>query len=78
MPAAPGSWPSAVSGEQIHARVWRDSSPGVAAVFAVGAIDYRVVTNIIMRTENVEQDVGESPILSPPGVRARLLLFGFS
>ena len=43
---------------QIHsARELRDRLPAVAAVFASGSIDYRMVSIIITRTENVEQDV---------------------
>ena len=45
------------SGQIHHARVLRDKLPGVAAVFATGAIDYRMVATIITRTENVEQEV---------------------
>ena len=45
------------AGAQIHlARVLRDELPGVAAVFATGAIDYRMVATIIARTDNVESD----------------------
>ena len=44
-------------GDQIHlARVLRDELPAVAAVFATGAIDYRMVDTIISRTDNVELD----------------------
>ena len=44
-------------GDQIHlARVLRDELPAVAAVFATGAIDYRMVDTIISRTDNVEFD----------------------
>ncbi|MUL84041.1 DUF222 domain-containing protein [Mycobacterium sp. CBMA247] len=39
-----------------HARALRDRLPKVAAVFANGAIDIRVVTAIINRTELVEED----------------------
>ena len=43
------------AGGQIHtARVLRDDLPEVAAVFATGAIDYRMVATIIHRTDNVE------------------------
>ena len=43
---------------QIHcARELRDRLPAVAAVFASGSIDYRMVSIIITRTENVEHDV---------------------
>ncbi|OBA86095.1 hypothetical protein A5662_03425 [Mycobacteriaceae bacterium 1482268.1] len=43
---------------QIHmARALRDELPRVAAVFATGEIDYRMVSTIIRRTENVEDDV---------------------
>jgi hypothetical protein len=42
---------------QIHmARVLRDELPAVAAVFATGVIDYRMVDTIISRTENVDPD----------------------
>ena len=45
------------AGGQIHlARVLRDELPAVAAVFATGAIDYRMVATIVARTENVESD----------------------
>ena len=44
-------------GDQIHlARVLRDELPAVAAVFAAGAIDYRMVDTIISRTDNVALD----------------------
>jgi Domain of unknown function (DUF222) len=44
-------------GGQIHlARVLRDELPAVAAVFATGAIDYRMVDTIIGRTDDVEPD----------------------
>ena len=43
------------AGEQIHvARALRDDLPCVAAVFATGAIDYRMVATIISRTQNVQ------------------------
>jgi Domain of unknown function (DUF222) len=43
---------------QIHsARVLRDELPAVAEVFATGAIDFRMVSIIINRTENVEPEV---------------------
>ena len=45
------------SGQIHHARVLRDELPEVAAVFATGAIDFRMVATIITRTENVEPDV---------------------
>ncbi len=45
------------AGNQIHmARVLRSELPAVAAVFATGAIDYRMVATIIARTDNVEAD----------------------
>ncbi len=45
------------AGNQIHvARVLRSELPEVAAVFATGAIDYRMVQIIINRTDNVEPD----------------------
>ena len=45
------------AGGQIHlARVLRGELPAVAAVFATGAIDYRMVATIIARTDNVEPD----------------------
>ena len=45
------------AGNQIHlARVLRDELPAVAAVFATGAIDYRMVDTIIGRTDNVDPD----------------------
>ena len=34
----------------------RGELPEVAAVFATGAIDYRMVATIVARTENVESD----------------------
>ncbi len=43
-------------GQIHHARRLRDDLPSVAAVFAAGAVDYRLVTTIIARTENVDQD----------------------
>jgi Domain of unknown function (DUF222) len=43
------------AGNQIHfARTLRDDLPCVAKVFATGAIDYRMVAMIIVRTENVD------------------------
>ncbi len=43
---------------QVHtARLLRDRLPQVAAVFATGAIDERMVLIIISRTENVENDL---------------------
>jgi Domain of unknown function (DUF222) len=43
---------------QIHfARVLRDELPCVAAVFANGVIDFRMVATIVNRTENVEPHV---------------------
>jgi hypothetical protein len=43
---------------QVHyARVLRDALPQVAALFATGAIDVRMVMAIIARTENVEDEV---------------------
>ena len=45
------------SGQIHYARVLRDDLPNVAAVFATGAIDYRMVATIITRTENVDQEV---------------------
>jgi hypothetical protein len=43
---------------QVHyARVLRDELPQVAAVFATGAIDLRMVLAIIARTENVEDEL---------------------
>jgi Domain of unknown function (DUF222) len=43
---------------QIHqARALRDRLRAVAAVFATGAIDFRMVSTIITRTENVDQTV---------------------
>ncbi len=45
------------AGNQIHlARVLRDGLPAVAAVFATGVIDYRMVEVIVARTQNVEAD----------------------
>jgi len=45
------------AGNQIHmARVLRSELPAVAAVFATGVIDYRMVATIIARTDNVESD----------------------
>jgi hypothetical protein len=45
---------------QVHcARILRDRLPQVAAVFATGAIDVRMVATIIARTENVEDDLVE-------------------
>ncbi len=38
------------------ARILRDGLPAVAAVFAKGVIDFRMVETIINRTENVEKD----------------------
>lgn len=46
------------AGAQIRsACVLRDRLPGVAAVFATGVIDYRLVSTIIHRTTNVEESV---------------------
>ncbi|MDV3124427.1 HNH endonuclease [Mycobacterium sp. 21AC1] len=45
------------SGQIRNARALRDRLPKVAAVFATGAIDFRVVLMIISRTENVEAAV---------------------
>jgi Domain of unknown function (DUF222) len=43
---------------QVHgARILRDRLPQVAAVFATGAIDVRLVATIIARTENVEDEL---------------------
>jgi hypothetical protein len=43
---------------QVHyARVLRDRLPQIAAVFATGAIDVRMVSTIIARTENVADDL---------------------
>jgi hypothetical protein len=45
------------AGNQIHlARALRDDLPAVAAVFATGAIDYRMIDMIITRTENIDAD----------------------
>jgi hypothetical protein len=45
------------AGGQINfARALRDGLPAVAAVFATGAIDYRMVDTIISRTDTVEPD----------------------
>ncbi|WP_133118427.1 DUF222 domain-containing protein, partial [Mycolicibacterium boenickei] len=45
-------------GTQVHhARVLRDKLPLVAARFAVGEIDYRVVRMIIARTETTDPSV---------------------
>ena len=44
------------AGSQIHyARALRDKLPHIAALFATGAIDFRVVTTIIARTANVAE-----------------------
>lgn len=46
------------AGTQIHhARDLRDRLPEVAAVFAAGRVDYRMVMTIINRTSNVADDV---------------------
>ena len=46
------------AGTQIrHARDLRERLPGVAAVFAAGSVDYRMVTTIINRSSNVTDDV---------------------
>jgi hypothetical protein len=43
---------------QVHyARTLRDRLPYVAKVFAAGMIDFRMVSTIIARTENVEDEV---------------------
>jgi Domain of unknown function (DUF222) len=43
---------------QVHyARTLRERLPRVAAVFAAGVIDFRMVSTIITRTENVEDEV---------------------
>jgi hypothetical protein len=43
---------------QVHgARILRDRLPQVAAVFATGVIDVRMVATIIARTENVDDDL---------------------
>jgi hypothetical protein len=47
------------SGQVHYARVLRDRLPQVAAVFATGVIDERMVAMIIARTENVEAEVIE-------------------
>ena len=45
------------AGNQIHlARALRDDLPEVAKVFATGAIDFRMVDTIIVRTQNVDAD----------------------
>jgi hypothetical protein len=44
-------------GQVYYARVLRDRLPQIAAVFATGAIDLRMVLTIIARTENVDDDV---------------------
>jgi hypothetical protein len=45
------------AGNQVYlARALRDDLPAVAAVFATGAIDYRMVEVIITRTANVDAD----------------------
>jgi hypothetical protein len=43
-------------GQICFARALRDRLPAVAAVFAAGAIDYRLVDTVISRTENVEPE----------------------
>ncbi|WP_120764907.1 DUF222 domain-containing protein, partial [Mycobacterium syngnathidarum] len=49
------------AGTQIHhARVLRDKLPQVAARFAVGDIDYRVVRMLITRTATTDPAVWES------------------
>jgi hypothetical protein len=45
------------SGQVHYARVLRDELPAVAAVFATGVIDVRMVLTIIARTDNVEAEV---------------------
>ena len=45
------------SGQVHYARVLRDELPEVAAVFATGAIDIRMVLTIIARTENVDDEI---------------------
>jgi Domain of unknown function (DUF222) len=45
------------SGQIHYARVLRDELPEVAAVFATGVIDIRMVLTIIARIENVEDEV---------------------
>ena len=45
------------TGQVHYARVLRDELPEVAAVFATGVIDVRMVSAIIARTENVEDEV---------------------
>jgi uncharacterized protein DUF222 len=46
------------AGGQVHfARTLRDRLPGVAKVFVRGTIDFRVVSTIIARTENVADEV---------------------
>jgi hypothetical protein len=43
---------------QVHyARALRERLPQVAKVFATGVIDFRMVSTIIARTENVDDDV---------------------
>ena len=48
------------SGQIRMARVLRDELPAVAAVFASGAIDFRMVATIAARTENVDADLKAS------------------
>ena len=45
------------SGQILYARALRDNLPAVAAVFATGAIDFRMIATIITRTENVDETV---------------------
>jgi uncharacterized protein DUF222 len=45
------------SGQVHYARVLRDELPEVAAVFASGAIDMRMVYTIMTRTENVDDQI---------------------
>jgi len=45
------------SGQIHYARVLRDELPEVAAVFATGAIDIRMVMTIIARTENIDDEI---------------------
>ncbi len=45
------------SGQIRYVRALRDKLPAVAAVFATGAIDFRMIATIITRTENVDETV---------------------
>ena len=45
------------AGQVHYARTLRDRLPHVAKVFAAGVIDFRMVSTIIARTENVDDEV---------------------